>query len=113
MDAGTVSPTTKGRDMTNQTSPHEAEYLAAVEGMQETYGGLHGGHTALVEGQLVTTWNVGERVKFRHKDHGELVGTIIEVLVEEGELSQYHIAAHVPGRGRQHFAVLNRDVLIF
>lgn len=24
--------------MTNQTSPHEAEYLAAVEGMNETYG---------------------------------------------------------------------------
>lgn len=99
--------------MTNQTSPHESEYLAAVEGMQETYGSPSSGHTALVDGQLVTTWNVGERVKFRHKDHGELVGTIIEVLVEEGELSQYHIAAHVPGRGRQHFAVLNRDVLIF
>jgi hypothetical protein len=92
---------------------HANEYLAAVEGMNETYGGLHGGHTALVEGQLVTTWNVGERVKFRHKDHGGLVGTIIAVLVEEGALSQYHIAAHVPGKGRQHFAVLNRDVLIF
>lgn len=92
---------------------HHAEYLAAVEGMNETYGGPSSGRTALVDGQLVTTWNVGERVKFRHRDHGELVGTIIEVLVEEGELSQYHIAAHVPGRGRQHFAVLNRDVLIF
>jgi hypothetical protein len=93
--------------------PGDAEAAAAIEAMQETYGGLHGGHTALVDGQLVTTWNVGERVKFRHKNHGELVGTIIEVLVEEGELSQYHIAAHVPGKGRQHFAVLNRDVLIF
>jgi hypothetical protein len=42
-----------------------------------------------------------------------LIGTVIDVLVEEGDLSQYHIAAHVPGHGRQHFAVLNRDILIF
>lgn len=95
------------------TDPHHNEYLAAVEGMQDTYGSPSIGRAAVVDGQLVTTWMIGERVKFRHRDHGELVGTIIEVLVEEGELSQYHIAAHVPGRGRQHFAVLNRDVLIF
>ena len=67
--------------MTNQTSPHEAEYLAAVEGMQETYGSPSSGHTALVDGQLVTTWNVGERVKFRHKDHGELVALVQQPLL--------------------------------
>jgi hypothetical protein len=93
---------------------HHAEYAAAVEGMTETYGTPSHGTTTLDDsGHLVTTWHVGERVKFRHADHGELIGTIIDVLVDDGELSQYHIAAHVPGRGRQHFAVLNRDVLIF
>lgn len=93
---------------------HENEYLAAVEGMTETYGTpSHGTTTLDYSGHLVTTWQVGERVKFVNKDYGELVGTIIEVLVHDGERSQYHIAAHVAGRGRQHFAVLNRDVLIF
>lgn len=92
---------------------HANEYLAVVDAMQETYGSPSIGRTDLVDGELVTTWQVGERVKFRHTDHGELFGTIVDVLVEEGDLSQYHIAAHVPGRGRQHFAVLNRDVLIF
>jgi hypothetical protein len=93
---------------------HENEYLAAVEGMTETYGTPSHGTTTLDDtGHLVTTWQVGERVKFRHKDHGELVGTIIEVLIHDGERSQYHVAAHVPGRGRQHFAIGNRDVLIF
>jgi hypothetical protein len=93
---------------------HENEYLAAVEGMTETYGKPSHGTTTLAEsGQLITTWQAGERVKFVNKDHGELVGTIIEVLVDDGERSQYHVAAHVPGRGRQHFAIGNRDVLIF
>ena len=93
---------------------HENEYLAAVEGMTETYGKPSHGITTLAEsGQPITTWQAGERVKFVNKDHGELVGTIIEVLVDDGERSQYHVAAHVPGRGRQHFAIGNRDVLIF
>jgi hypothetical protein len=93
---------------------HEKEYLAAVDGMTETYGTPSHGTTTLDDsGCLVTTWQVGERVKFLNKDHGELVGTIIEVLVDDGERSQYHVAAHVPGRGRQHFAIGNRDVLIF
>jgi hypothetical protein len=93
---------------------HENEYLAAVEGMTETYGTPSHGNTTLDDsGHLVTTWQAGERVKFLNKDHGELVGTIIEVLVDDGEASQYHVAAHVPGRGRQHFAIGNRDVLIF
>lgn len=93
--------------------PHYAEYLGAVEGMEETYGKPHQGRTTLVEGHLHTTWAVGDFVTFRTKDHGTLQGTVIDVLVEDGNLSQYHIAAHIPGRGRQHFAVLNRDVLIF
>jgi hypothetical protein len=93
---------------------HNHEYLAAVEGMTETYGRPSHGTTTLDDsGHLVTTWHVGERVKFRTKEHGELIGTVIDVLVEEGDLSQYHIAAHVPGHGRQHFAVLNRDILTF
>lgn len=98
---------------TYQFDPHYAEYLGAAEGMQETYGKNHPGRTQLIEGRLHTTWAVGDFVMFRTNDGGILQGTVIEVLVEDGNSSQYHIAAHIPGRGRQHFAVNNEDVLIF
>lgn len=93
--------------------PGDAEASAAIEGMQETYGSPGGGTTRLVDGALITTWAAGDPVKFRHAEHGELTGTVIEVLIEDGEHSQYHVAAHVPGRGRKHFAVANEDMLIF
>lgn len=92
---------------------HHNEYLAAVAGMQETYGAPHPGRCTVIDGELTTTWGVGDSVKFRHDEHGEIRGTVIEVLIEDGMHSTYHVAAHVPGRGRQHFAVHNRDMLIF
>jgi hypothetical protein len=90
---------------------HAKEYAAAVEGMKDHTP--HQGRTRLRDGRLVTTWAVGDWVTFRTEDHGPLQGTILEVLVEDGEYSQYHLAAHVPGCGREHFAVHNRDILIF
>ena len=90
---------------------HANEYAAAVEGMADHTP--HQGRTSLVEGHLVTTWAVGDWVNFRSDDGEHHIGTIIEVLVCDGAYSQYHIAAHVPGKGRKHFAVNNRDILIF
>lgn len=93
--------------------PGDDEAAAAIEAMGEACGSPSGGTTRLVDGALITTWAAGEPVKFRHAEHGELTGTVIEVLIEDGEHSHYHVAAHVPGRGRQHFAVANKDMLIF
>lgn len=89
---------------------HAREYAGAVAGMNDHTP--HQGRTRLRDGRLVTTWAVGDWVNFRTQD-GPLQGTVIDVLVEDGEYSQYHIAAHVPGRGREHFSVHNRDILIF
>lgn len=90
---------------------HAREYAGAVAGMADHTP--HQGRTRLVEGCLVTTWATGDWVKFRDDQGEERQGVIVDVLVEDYEHSQYHIAAHIPGRGRQHFAVHNRDILIF
>lgn len=90
---------------------HANEYAAAIEGMKDHTP--HQGRTQMVDGRLVTTWAVGDWVTFRDDEGETRLGTIIEVLIEDAEFSQYHIAAHIPGKGRQHFAVHNRDILIF
>lgn len=90
---------------------HAREYAGAIDGMADHTP--HQGRTRLVEGQLVTTWAAGDWVTFRDDSGSVRQGVIVEVLVEDAECSQYHIAAHVAGRGRQHFAVYNRDILIF
>jgi len=99
----------------NANDPHHAEYLAAVGGMQDTYGTTrpHQGRGQLIDGRLHTTWSKGDYVTFRLEDGTTLGGHVIDVLIEAGDDSEYHIAAHVPGKGRQHFAVKNRDVLVF
>lgn len=90
---------------------HAREYAAAVTGMADHTP--HPGRTRLEDGHLVTTWAAGDWVTFRDDDGNHRMGLIIEVLVEDGQFSQYHIASHVPGRGREHFAVRNADILIF
>jgi uncharacterized protein YijF (DUF1287 family) len=92
---------------------HAREYAAAVQGMAQTYGPAHQGRTRLLEGRLVTTWAAGDWVTFRADDGETRMGVVVEVLVEDAEFSQYHIAAHIPGEGRKHFCVYNRDILIF
>lgn len=92
---------------------HYSEYLAAADGMTEIYGTNNPGRAVVMDGELHTCWDRGDSVRFRHAEHGELAGVIVKVLIDAGNSSTYHVAAHVPGRGRQHFAVMNRDVLIF
>jgi len=95
------------------TDPHQNEYFAAVAGMEETYGKRSLGRGAIHNGRLVTVFGVGDWVTARLPDGTERLVCVIEVLTDDGEDSEYHVACHVPGRGRQHYAIKNRDVLIF
>jgi hypothetical protein len=95
------------------TDPHEAEYLAAVEGMQDTYGSPSLGRTKLADGRLVTTWAVGDSAMVRCPDGVVRQGHVIEMLTDAGADSEYHVAVHVPGRGRQHYAIKAMDFTIF
>jgi hypothetical protein len=95
------------------SDPHAREYAAATAGMQEVYGRPHPGRTSVSEGRVVTTWAIGDHVMFRIPDRGTLMGAVLDVLIEDGEESQYHVAVHIPGKGREHFLVHNSDVLPF
>ena len=81
------------------TDAHAREYAGAVAGMADTYGArpqefaVGDSLTIRVPGTVNTTARA----------------TVIEVLSE----NTYHVAAHLPGQGRQHFAVTPDDVLPF
>lgn len=97
------------------TDPHHAEYLAAVAGMAETYGSRKPsvGRGVIHNGRLVTVFAAGDWVTAKLPDGTERQVCVIETLTDAGEDSEYHVACHVPGRGRQHYAVKNRDIRIF
>lgn len=90
---------------------HKREYAAAVIGMVDHTP--HPGRARLQDGHLVTTWDAGDWVTFRDDNGDQRKGLVIEVLVDDGQYSQYLIASHTPGVGREHFAVRNADILIF
>jgi hypothetical protein len=92
---------------------HAREYAAAVEGMNETYGTPSLGRGVIHKGRLVTTFATGDLVTATIPDGTTRQVCVIEVLTDDGEDSQYHVACHIPGKGRQHFAIKNRDVRIF
>lgn len=94
--------------------PGDAEAAAAIDGMGETYGSPSVGHSCHDEsGRLITTWLAGEWVQATTPDGESRRVLIIEVLTEAGEDSEYHVACHVPGKGRQHWAIRNRDITGF
>lgn len=95
------------------SDPHHNEYLAAVAGMDETYGKRSLGHGRIVNGKLVTLFAAGDWVTAKLPDGSERLVCVIETLTDDGEDSEYHVACHIPGNGRQHFAVKNRDIRIF
>jgi hypothetical protein len=79
-------------------SPHEREYLAAAAGMHEHT--VSSGVTTFRDGQLHTTYAVGDRIKWL--ENGQtLAGVVVEVLTED----TYHVRRHVPDVGSQHHAV--------
>lgn len=78
---------------------HTREYLGAVSGMGEVYGAV--------------TYAVGDSLTIRVPGTANTSAraTVIEVLDEANGI--YHVAAHLPGGGRQHFAISTGDVLPF
>jgi hypothetical protein len=87
-------------------SPHENEYLAAVSHMPEHT--VSPGVTTFRDGQLHTTYAVGDRIKWL--ENGQtLAGVVVEVLTED----TYHVRRHVPDVGNQHHAVQAEQITPF
>ncbi len=86
-------------------NPGDAEYLGAVAGMAETYGG-----TGIIrDGHLVSSYAVGDRIQWRD-DRGQILrGVVVEVLTE----TQYHVRRHVPDLGNVHYHVSEEQTLPF
>jgi hypothetical protein len=93
--------------MTNDTSPHENEYIAAITGMSEHT--LSPGVTKLSDGQLHTTYAVGDRIRWIDKGRGTLNGVVVEVLTDD----TYHVRRHVPDKGNEHHAVTADQIVPF
>ena len=89
--------------------PGDAEATAAIAALTDT----NPGRGLLLDGKLHTVWSVNDIVLFRTPDGETRKGIIVEVLIDAGDDSEYHIAAHVAGHGRQHYAVANKDVQVF
>lgn len=86
-------------------NPGDAEYLGAVHGMAETYGG-----TGIIrDGRIVSSYAVGDRIQWRD-DRGQILrGVVVEVLTE----TQYHVRRHVPDLGNVHHHVSEDRTLPF
>jgi hypothetical protein len=86
--------------------PHAREYLAAVAAMPEHT--LSSGTTSYRDGKLVTTYAVGDRIRFLDKGQ-TLAGVVVEVLTED----TYHVRRHVPDHGNLHYAVTADQIVPF
>jgi len=86
--------------------PHAREYLAAVAAMPEHT--LSSGTTRYSDGKLVTTYAVGDRIRFIEKGH-TLAGVVVEVLTD----NTYHVRRHVPDHGNMHYAVSEEQIVPF
>ena len=86
--------------------PHHNEYLAAIAGLPDQT--VSHGVTKLSNGKLVTTYAVGDRIRWLEK--GEtLAGVVVEVLTDD----TYHVRRHVPDVGNQHHAVTADQITPF
>ena len=86
--------------------PHDREYAAAVSYMPEHT--VSSGITTYRDGTLVTTFAVGDRIRFLHNGKA-LNGVVVEVLTED----TYHVRRHVPDHGNLHYAVTAEDIVPF
>ena len=86
--------------------PHDREYLAAVSYMPEHT--VSSGITTLRDGQLHTTYAVGDRIRWLEKGQ-TLAGVVVEVL----DADIYHVRRHVPDHGNQHYAVTAEQIVPF
>jgi hypothetical protein len=78
---------------------HEREYAGAVAGLKDTYG------------MRSQTHAVGDSVWIRlpgtENTHAKVV--VVEVLDDD----VYHVVRHVPGAGREHYAVRTEEIMPF
>ncbi|NBW12307.1 MAG: hypothetical protein EBR82_30175 [Caulobacteraceae bacterium] len=90
--------------MNTETMPGDAEYHGAVAQMHETFGG----RGVYLNGKLVTSYAVGDRIKWL--EAGEvLAGVVVEVLTDD----TYHVRRHVPDHGSLHYAVTEEQTVPF
>ena len=86
--------------------PHSREYAAAVAYMGEHT--VSSGTTRYRDGKLVTTYAVGDRIRWLEKGQ-TLAGVVVEVL----DADIYHVKRHVPDEGHLHYAVTAEDIVPF
>ncbi len=86
--------------------PHHNEYLAAIAGLPDQT--ISPGVTKLRNGQLHTTYAVGDRIRWLEKGQ-TLAGVVVEVLTDD----TYHVRRHVPDVGNQHHAVTADQITPF
>ena len=78
---------------------HAREYAAAIAGMADTYGARP------------QEFAVGDSITIRVP--GSINATARATVIEVLDDTTYHVAAHLPGKGREHFAVTPDDVMPF
>lgn len=90
--------------------PHLAEYRAAIDAMQEMYGGPQFTQPTVIlrDGQPFDTWPAGARIKFTDEHGHERRGVIVEVL---DDYETYHVTSHTPDHGQDHFAIERRQIV--
>ena len=88
------------------TDPNEREYLAAVSYLPEHT--VSSGITTYRDGTLVTTFAVGDRIRWIEKGQ-TLAGVVVEVLTDD----TYHVRRHVPDHGNLHYAVTADQIVPF
>jgi hypothetical protein len=91
--------------MSTLNHPGDAEYLAAAQGMQETYGGTG----VIRDGRIVSIYAVGDRIQWRDAQGVIRRGVVVELLTD----TQYHVRSHVPDVGNEHHHVSEDRTLPF
>jgi len=86
--------------------PNAREYAAAVSCLPEHT--VSPGVTTYRDGSLVTTYAVGDRIRWLEKGQ-TLNGVVVEVLTDD----TYHVRRHVPDVGNEHHAVTSDQIVPF
>ena len=84
---------------------HENEYLAAVSGLPDQT--ISPPITRNIAGRLIDTYQVGNRVKFRHPSGQLLYGVVTRVI----DLTTYEVRRHVPDVGTETHVVMEQDLV--
>lgn len=91
--------------MMTTNHPGDAEAAGAIAGMHDVYGGTG----RIRDGRLVSSYAVGDRIRWRDAKGNLRRGVVVEVLTED----QYHVRSHVPDRGNEHHLVREEQSLPF